>query len=229
MAYIVGFTGYAGAGKDTLAAFVRDGLDAVAVPVKMVSFAHPIREIAKTLGFSPYERESKEAVKSVAFFDFEYSLMEAIEEQLSGLVLEDDLAQLFAFTLEELKEQGCLVGDTLTISPRRLCQIIGTEGGRRVSERFWENVLLNDVGDFEGVALVTDVRFFNESDVCDYLVYVERNGCVPVAAHESERHIEMIGSKADASVSNSGTLVDLAVIADSIAEKVESEEASSVK
>lgn len=228
MAYIVGFTGYAGAGKDTLAAFVRDGLDAVAVPVKMVSFANPIREIAKTLGFSPYERESKEAVKSVAFFDFEYSLMEAIEEQLSGLVLEDDLAQLFAFTLEELKEQGCLVGDTLTISPRRLCQIIGTEGGRRVSERFWEDVLLNDVGDFEGVALVTDVRFPNEADVCDNVVYVERKGCVPVAAHESERHIEAIGRKADSAVSNSGSLEELGLIAESVADRVRLESLDSI-
>ena len=217
MAYIVGFTGYAGAGKDTLATFVRDALDAVAVPVKMVSFANPIREIAKTLGFSPYERESKEAVKPVAFFDFEYSLMEAIEDHLSGLVLEDDLAQLFAFTLEELKEQGCLVGDTLTISPRRLCQIIGTEGGRRVSERFWEDVLLNDVGDFEGVALVTDVRFPNEADVCDNVVYVERKGCVPVAAHESERHIESIGRKADSAVSNSGSFGDLELASESLA------------
>ena len=229
MAYIVGFTGYAGAGKDTLAVFIGDVLDAIAVPVKMVSFANPIREIAKTLGFSPYERESKEIVKPVAFFDFEYSLMEAIEEHLSGLVLEDDLAQLFAFTLEELKEQGCLVGETLTISPRRLCQIIGTEGGRRVSERFWEDVLLNDVGDFEGVVLVTDVRFPNEADVCDHVVYVERKDCVPVAAHESERHIESIGRSAGAAVSNSGGLVDLAMIADSIAGKIRDEAVSSVK
>ena len=229
MAYIVGFTGYAGAGKDTLATFVGDVLDAVDVPVKAVSFANPIREIANGLGFSPYVRETKETISEVMFPDFESALMEEIENQLSGLVAEDDLSQLFAFTLEELREQGCLVGDTLAISPRRLCQIIGTEGGRRVSERFWEDVLLNDVGDFEGVALVTDVRFPNESDVCDNVVYVERKGCAPVAAHESERHIESIGRKADSAVSNSGGLADLAMIADSIAGKIRDEVVSSVK
>ena len=220
MAYIVGFTGYAGAGKDTLATFVRDALDAVAVPVKMVSFANPIREIANGLGFSPYVRETKETVSEVMFPDFESALMEEIENQLSGLVAEDELAKLYAFTLEELREQGRLVGDTLTISPRRLCQIIGTEGGRRVNERFWEDVLLNDVDDFEGVALVTDVRFPNEVDVCDHVVYVERKGCVPVAAHESERHIESIAKGANSAVSNSGSFGDLELVSESIAETV---------
>lgn len=226
MSYIIGFTGYAGAGKDTLAEMVAGELKKSGFEVEFISFADPIRSIADDLGFSPYVRETKELYSEVMFPDFEQALMEATESNLSGLVSDDDLAMLFAYTLEELRDQGNLHGDTLSISPRRLCQIIGTEGGRAVRESFWEDVLLaqteTDPDEIvPAMFLVTDVRFPNEASIPDRLVYVGRDDVAPVAEHESERHIKHIAEEmAHDAVSNNGTLEELALCARDLATSI---------
>lgn len=226
MSYILGFTGYAGAGKDTLAEMVADELKKSGFEIEFLSFADPIRSIADDLGFTPYARETKEIYSEVMFPDFEQALMEAIERNLSGLVSDDDLAMLFAYTLDELREQGNLCGDTLTISPRRLCQIIGTEGGRAVRDSFWEEVLSAqtevDADEIVPVVfLVTDVRYPNEAEIPNRLVYVGRDDVAPVADHESEQHIKSIAENvAHDAVSNNGTLEELSLCARDLATSI---------
>lgn len=226
MSYILGFTGYAGAGKDTLAEMVAGELKKSGYEVEVLSFADPIHAISAHLGFSPFVRETKEIYSEVMFPDFEQALMEAIEYNLSGLVYDDDLAMMFAYTLEELREQGNLCGDTLTISPRRLLQIIGTEGGRAVRDSFWEEVLLSqtevDADEIIPSAfLVTDVRFPNEAEIPNRLVYVGRDDVAPLAEHESERHIKSIAENvAHDAVSNNGTLEELSLCARDLATSI---------
>lgn len=220
MAYLVGITGPAGSGKDTLADMVEKHIDNdpdFHIKVGRTSLAGPLRRIAKTLGLSAYDRAAKEKVISRRFKHFELSLIEAINEELSDVVVEDDRCELYAHFVTKLRDEGFLTTrrqDVLTISPRQFCQLLGTEGGRAVRKSFWIDVLLTRADDSCDVWLIPDVRFLNEARVMDSVLFVDNGRELSVSAHSSETHFQELRFNADHIVPNVGDLTYLEVQAE---------------
>jgi len=220
MATVIGFAGLAGAGKDTLAQLITNHLVHAGRrrPITM-DFADPIREIAAYLGLRVYDRDHKEQEVRIRFEHFEVELCEAIESVLGELVGADDLAELFAYFATALRAGKYVDGQTLQISPRRFCQLLGTEGGRRVRATFWIDVYRARCAAYPDVQVVfcPGVRFHNEVKGCDLLIGILRPDATPVDVHESEAYVAEIVDGADIRVSNVGSLVDLGAEAKTIA------------
>lgn len=227
MPKIIGITGLAGTGKDTLADELEDSFHEAGYTVLRTSFAEPIRNIAKAIGLDPFDRDKKEVEVTRRFSHIELSLIEAITQELGDYAGEDDLCDLYAGFATVLRSRGYITTnrhDKLVISPRRFCQLLGTEGGRSVRQSFWVDVLrariaklgskvlspvIRKYGPYAEVVLVTDVRFANEFDVCDTVIGIERPGVVAVEAHVSEAEIPALVEAAHTIYSNDGTLEDL--------------------
>lgn len=201
MTAIIGITGFAGSGKDTLAASLERVLSAHGYSVGSFSYADPIRLITNDIGLGIYCRDLKEVNATLLFDDFEEELIEAINRRLAHVTTEDERAQLFAFFCEALIDQGHLhygpAGNTLHISPRRFAQLLGTEGGRRIDPDFWVTKTKSAI-DLSKVdyAIIADVRFPNELAPLDKL-WARSRGVAPVAPHESEQYIPELVKQAD--------------------------------
>lgn len=214
MTTLIGITGYAGSGKDTLANILVEELQAAGKTAAVFSFAQPIREITAALGLDIYDRDKKEVPVTLFFDDFEERLILEIDCALGHTASNDERCELFAFFTEALVQQGHLhygpAGNTLHISPRVFAQLFGTEGGRRVSPDFWVDIATRAQEaicvDF---AITSDVRFPNEANAVDVLF--GRVGDVPpVAPHESEQYIDtLLRLKADFLVPRVDTLEEL--------------------
>lgn len=216
---IIGFAGLAGSGKDTAAETLRIALESKGQIVQITSFAHPIREICLKVGIDPYNRETKELDVTRSYAHFELTLIEAITSELGELLGEDDLADLYATFVTVLRDQGYLVTkrrDELTISPRRFCQLLGTEGGRAVRTSLWNDILLTRVKRSCALnkklapdyVLVTDVRFPDERLPIDELIAIDRKGVDTVCTHASETHFGELYLYAQYQVQNNGTLAE---------------------
>jgi adenylate kinase family enzyme len=85
---------------------------------------------------------------------------------------------------------------------REWLQFVGTEIGRDIfGEDIWVNSLLNrivnDVLSLDAV-VVHDLRFKNESQICDFIIYIESKECQEqVANHRSESFVEQLKQLAD--------------------------------
>lgn len=235
MTKIIGITGLAGSGKDTLAAELGVHFHEAGYSVLYTSFADPIRIIAYNLGLDPFDRDKKEEEVTLRFSHIELSLVEAITRVLGDYVGEEDLCDLYAGFATVLRSRDYVITDRqdkLTISPRRFCQLLGTEGGRSVRPSFWVDVLrarilrhkehglLRTYQAEVDVALVPDVRFANEFGVCNTVIGIERPGVVAVEAHVSESEIPALVEAADTKYRNDGTLEDLSRYAAGVVEAV---------
>lgn len=235
---VIGIAGKAGAGKDTAAALIKRELENKGNRVTIITFAEPIRNIAKAIGLDPFDRDKKEVEVTLRFSHIELNLIEHITANLGDFVGEDDLCDLYAGFVTVLRSRGYIVTerqDKLTISPRRFCQLLGTEGGRSVRQSFWVDVLRARIaklgtqypgptarkyGPYADVALVPDVRFANEFDVCDTVIGIERPGVAAVETHASEAEIPSLVEAAHTKYRNEGTLEDLSRYAAWVAESV---------
>lgn len=209
MTKIIGITGLAGSGKDTLAEFLTELDRNFAVD----SFAGPIRRIAAALGLCIYDREAKELPQRILYEHFEVSLIDAVVAELGDKLGEETLCDLYATFVTILRSRDFLTTerqDVLQISPRVFCQLLGTDAGRAIRQSLWVDVLRatarRTTADF---LLVPDVRFKNEALVCDYVIGVSRPGVAPVAGHDSEKEIPALVLGADYGVVNNGTLEQL--------------------
>lgn len=209
---IIGIAGPINAGKDTFGNLLCDALSNRSA-VTVDSFAAPIRQIAQYLDLR-LEREFKERTVCRVFPCFEEELHKAIEEHLGGLP-DNTKAELFARTVEVLRSGRYLLSsmfdDTLKISPRKFMQLFGTEAGRACNSNLWIEALHQRTAGYDYV-IVTDVRFIEEANYCDYLIYVVRDG-VNADDHASEaNHAELV-SRSDIRVYNSGSYSDLSAAA----------------
>src|SRR5690625_143829 len=130
MTKIIGITGMAGSGKDTLADELEASFHEAGYTVFRTSFAEPIRNIAKAMGLDPFDRDKKEAEVTLRFSHIELELVEVITRVLGDFAGEDDLCDLYAGFATVLRSRGYVTTDRqdkLTISPRRFCRLLGTE------------------------------------------------------------------------------------------------------
>jgi hypothetical protein len=197
MTQVVGIIGLAGAGKDTLAGYVSDMLKWYGMKVQTFSFAWAVREIASRTGLPIYDRNMKET-ELVLERGWQDKFQDAIAELLGQFIDHDTQLELYSRTCIALGQQGH-VGKLghLTCSPRVFAQLLGTEGGRSISEDFWVDLLMQQIeATAPDVALVPDTRFINEAVRCDLLVPVVNYRVSVVNTHPSEQFAEQMSRSA---------------------------------
>lgn len=107
----------------------------------------------------------------------------------------------------DLKEEHCpIIGTT----PRHAMQTLGTEWGRNcMSDDFWLRIASGRIDSARGRLVIDDLRFANEGDMIrskgGIVIAIDRPGVIVTGGdHPSENVV-----KADASITNDGTLEQL--------------------
>lgn len=196
---IVGLTGYARSGKDTVAdIMVRD------YGFEKRSFAGPLKKMLRTLD-------------PIITADWDYVPLGGCGER--GCCGDDEvidtipirLSELNDYTEDDLKE--CFDGEY-----RRLLQVLGTDCIRAIDPDFWVKAAVQDLNVLQMVnpdarIVFTDCRFPNEAEMIlanGILGNVDRLGVnMDPAAHESEQFIGRLGEQF--TFLNDGTLGELEV------------------
>lgn len=177
---IIGLSGYAGAGKDTVAAGLIFNKD-----YTRVSFADKLREFALALDpLIPVEVETVTRHDDTPATRILYMRLTQFLEQCGG-------------DWTEAKKNA---------EVRSLLQRIGTDAGRKViGENVWVDAVMNNLPD--GPIVFTDTRFPNEAqavkDAGGYVIRVSRPGVDAVNAHVSETALD--DWEFDGAVINEGT------------------------
>lgn len=173
---LIGFTGFAGAGKDTAAKLLSDMSG-----IPLTAFAKPLHDAAiHVFGADCLERENKEREYPFThevfehFYTWHINFLQSVNAKC-GIIHGDNL------TLPS-KRFYDIFANQKTLSPRRLMQLYGTEYWRKERESIFVDLVRDNVGD----AIVSDVRFENEAAICDVLIVIRRDGIKPVAGHSSE-------------------------------------------
>ena len=223
----LGLAGAAGSGKDTFGEYLRIALETEGKHVWVTSFADPIRNICQDVGLDPYTRATKEAVVKKRYSFFAGKLIDSINKHLGDYQCEEDLANLFSYFITALTDGGYLstsLADFLEISPRRFCQLLGTEGGRAVRTSLWNDVLVarckrRDYQQKLDFVIVTDVRFPDEALPIDDIITIKRDGVEAVSNHASESHYDFLEQESAWIVWNNGSLADLEQVAKDLVEE----------
>lgn len=210
---LIGVTGRAGAGKDTVA----DIVESVLPKVSKYSFAKPIYDLAEEwLGLKGgyYSREVKESLivikEDTGYYKHLASIIYANFKQFGVSPVDaDEIANRIyhEFYNHEIYEKG--LGSFWIASPRKILQVIGTEGFREFSDSFWV-----DIAPKEDV-VIADVRFENEAtfirDNGGFIIHVERPeegiATIKEAGHASEAGIKV--DPLDYTVVNDSSIEDL--------------------
>lgn len=201
----IGITGYAQSGKDT----VCDILRAHGIVENRYAFADPIKDTCNAL-FGWDERHS-------------FGELKEVEQEINVLLINDDKfnAKCTHYGLDkfgmsandihnELAKQLLhkldIYTGILTVSPREVYQVFGTE----VCREFLHKNIWVLIAPSQNVA-IPDVRFPNESkwvrENGGKLLRVTNRNATPIRAHESESYIESL--EVDAEFDNNGTLAEL--------------------
>jgi hypothetical protein len=180
---IIGISGRAGAGKDTVAElFIRK------FGFKRVSFADSLKEVCSTSFDIPLETFHDVKLKDKNFeipILFTNSALEKFTKCLqdTGCVFTND-------QINKLETNGLGLS---FVSPRDLLQRIGTDLVRKhLGDNFWINIFKNKIKNTQGHTIVTDVRFLNEREAIrdlggvNFLVIRSSLPPLPADAHESE-------------------------------------------
>lgn len=160
---LIGLTGFAGAGKSTVANYLVEQHG-----FTRLSFAAPLKKMLRTLDPILTEEPSDR-----------YSPPSTIRlSRLTG-------------TLDWSEQQ--VKDSSYGKEYRRLLQVLGTDCIRAVDEDFWVNAALAQITDADDMVVFDDVRFPNEAKVIhnfnDWGLWnVQREGYAPVNGHASEQH-----------------------------------------
>lgn len=217
---IIGIAGPINAGKDTLGLLLQERIDSY-----VTSFAEPIRNLCAYLGYNWADRERKEREHMRSFACLDESIQQGIEYCL-GHWEDNDKAMLYAFLIEDLsphvvRGKTTFDSDSMYISPRTLMQRIGT-AGKKVRSSIWIDEVLANTARHEHTVL-TDVRYPEEADICDHLIYIyreEQDTEVTLVSHESESYRYLLYSMARWVVPNVGGIKELNMIANTIAKEL---------
>lgn len=190
MLKIIGITGAANAGKDTLGGILGE-LDQ---RVQLISFAMNLKlEVAEAFDVplaTLNDRATKEEPQSI--FAAKNCRDKAYVEMMLALLGGD--------------------GDTPR-SPREVMQLWGTEYRRGGNKNYWVDSAFDSMqqGSPDTIWIFTDVRFDNERHLIDreggVLIHISRPGAAKVRAHDSE--IPVQEKPWDLKIVNDGTLEDI--------------------
>lgn len=197
---LIGISGLAGSGKDTLGKMISD-----MTTLPIVSLADPIKAFFVTVvGFNArYTEGDLKETENVFYIDYDMAVRRCLilykVDALTATKAVDTLFHILKRDHEASQRHTVLKVYT---SPRRLFQLWGTDVWRYLGgSEFWINQL-PDKG------ICTDIRFDNEADAMDLNFRVQRQGHTSRAvAHVSENGISL--EKCDAVVYNNSDLAAL--------------------
>lgn len=196
---IIGLTGAAGSGKDSVAdILVREH------GFRRIAFADALYEEVSTAFNVPIEFLKNRETK---------------EKPSARLSLGHCMDDKFAMLVRQIKHRGNRpIGHaSIPYSPRQILQWWGTDYRRAQRETYWidkvrAQLLCPYGGAMEQDWVITDVRFQNEADLVQelggQLGLVLRPGVEPVADHDSEEFWKTCSP--DVVIQNDGTLAGLA-------------------
>ena len=227
MSKILGLVGYAGAGKDTVADHLLDCFPGLV----RVSFAGKLKEIISGIFDVPLAHFEDRKLKNAGHPNFskwflikkfgsmeEFSsylipvLMELYDKNVSE-VLTEGLDDNVAYAIYHWIEEGC--------SPRRACQIIGTDILReKIDQSTWLNYAERQIKKVlaeGGSVAISDVRFPNEFELVRRMGggawYINRPD-VETHEHISESFFAEMRKECDLELNNDGTIDQLKADAD---------------
>lgn len=231
---LIGITGQAGAGKDTIGTILQEEHG-----FYPIAFAEPMKHFARLVfGFTHQQVYGPIEVKNA--FDPRFEGPDGQNEKYVcairfGMFADRWLRDLGVFNEDpdELYEaerslQNWLLSilELHRISPRIVLQTLGTEWGRKTKDGLWIEVGLGRVERLfraQGVlgVVITDLRFVDEAKAVRFaggqvwrVIRPGYHGDVGISGHASEREIH--GSDMDLELTeeivNSGSLEDLALI-----------------
>lgn len=169
MMQVIGLTGFAGAGKSTVANYLVE-----AHGFTRLSFAAPLKKMLRTLnpimGLNPLAHSAATRVIT-------------LEQVFNNSAI-----------LDETHLKASKFGDEY----RRLLQVLGTDCIRAVDEDFWVKAAVAQMTDPDGKYVFDDVRFPNEAWVIkgygpEGLWNIHRHGYEAVNGHASEQHAGNMG------------------------------------
>jgi len=221
---IIGITGRAAAGKDTICGVLITLLSELGIEAKRFAFAEKLKEVVAEMYDVPVHYFHDRDLKNVDHSSLSpCSLMNSINEiqleQRMNVLLIDlygvdfDLSSINVLSeakrifVDLLPEEGC--------SPRKAAQLIGTEGFRTLDKTTWTNYTIRQAQEIArrgGVAIITDVRFGNENDAIrnnkGVIVGIE-NSNAELYNHASEAEVDELVKLANLYINNDGTFDDL--------------------
>lgn len=190
----IGITGRARRGKTTTAHIIANVCQAHKVSVQILSFADPIKEfLTSVIGRAAPFRGTDEERNA------------PIPELTWG-----DCSMMFRCNAEILLGEPVKPDDHPT--GRLLMQLFGSEVIRQgFLADVWVRIAANRCRDFQGVTLIDDVRFPNESTIFDYVLKITRPN-FPMSKHISESSVDDIPAERLAQVfDNAGSREDLRI------------------
>lgn len=229
MISLIGYTGFAGSGKDTACQFAQEWLKDRAIVSRRRALADPLKECVNRM-FEWDERhafgELKEKEVEVSFLMED--LLTAVANLLNQHPYGDEVCPVStAIRWRNILDASGYVTDvtfgiyhtihTCKISPRRAYQLFGTELVREyLGEDFWCEIAEAGQKSLGGVMHIPDIRFKNEVDWMK-----QREGALLIGIHNpnresnigtehpSEQYIEEAIDRAHIIIHNTGTLEDL--------------------
>jgi dephospho-CoA kinase len=229
MSLIVGISGKAGAGKDT-----------VAIALQMIHYFEQVdmwgidtKEITSK-NFYNIEKKLFSIDKTLTYLDSTYQRMFQVIKfadplkQMVALMLGVNVEQLEnrEFKESELDENWWkyVVRETFNylenkgnfsdlylekLTPRKILQLMGTEVGRNIHPNVWVNIAMQKADKSDKIVLIPDMRFKNEMKAVQFrrgiTVRVNRN--VETGTHPSETELD--NESFDFVIDNNGSLDDL--------------------
>lgn len=193
MVTLVGLSGYARSGKDTLAAALRDeGWNRVAFADKLREVLYALNPMV-TVKVNTYEVEEASSYKPIAVYTNETP------------VYVQDVIDLYTWDRYKETEYGPEI--------RRLLQRLGTEAGRQALwDSIWVDAAMKAVdNDPYGKYVVTDCRFPNEARAIQerdgFVIRITRPGVGPANSHASETSLD--DWRFDGHITNDGIPKDM--------------------
>lgn len=167
---VVGITGQARAGKDTLARALMGVMKHYSVNAQHMAFAAPLKSIySKFLGV----KANAEAAKTNPMWESNAKIA-----LLSGGITHEQADAAFDHLMWNLDfSRDVMATDFMSDAYKPLHRRNLIDLGcymRSIDEDYWVNALVNYADGFCDILLVTDLRFENETKVVDYVVRVVR-------------------------------------------------------
>lgn len=224
---LIGITGRARSGKDTLGAMLHKSLLTGVdnrVAADCYALASPIKDIISDL-MKWDERHRDGYLKEVPVVCMGLTREEffaTLHHHLSDLSEYEavDIAGRFSEIIFTEGRESDDEDGTYIISPRQVYQEFGTEVCRSVRDTIWldQAIAKHNAGQS---LIVTDVRFANEAAYIrahGLLIHVQRDNAVAVAGHASEAGITF--ESGDVQINNNGSIEDLRTAACRLAQGV---------
>lgn len=217
--YIVGITGLAGSGKDTLAKRLKNHYDSnLSDKCQILHFADRLKELCADLVGWDMVLDSQRneelytdifgsGVNSSGVMKYQRKhLHDSFKRNLGDICTTTELFKMLDRFYEVIVKpfskgnKDCRV----FITPRKLWQLVGTEVCRSVRDSVWIDAFKVDANNHIGKCsflFVPDVRFDNEAAICDIVIGIEREDKTKL--RNAGNHVSESGvSRVDFSVLN---------------------------